>query len=390
MRKFIQKALGKIEKMDAAQIRSLLWALASENDLLGVVLDSMTDGVLVTDRQHRILFYNKSSERLIPFQQTEISEKVLWEVITDLEIARFLKEKLQNQEKVSDQEFTLENGVTRTLSCSLMPLVRDGRIQGSLVHIEDVTEKRSKEARLRRAENLAALTTLTAGVAHEIKNPLASIGIHLQLIRKEMANQEKFEAERINEYVEIINEEVERLNRIVVDFLFAVRPMDTKLVFGDINTAVRELVEFVKFELQEAGIELQLELSPRIPKVRLDERYMKHALLNIIKNAISAMPGGGVLRIETLQQGGDLLLKVTDTGVGIPEDIIGKIFEPYFTTKDFGSGLGLTLVYKIVKEHQGDIAVSSRVGEGTTFTLSFPVPQEEKRLIPYEGEVHEV
>ncbi len=391
MRKFIQKALDKIGKMDAAQIRSLLWALASENDLLAVVLDSMTDGVVVTDRQHRVLLSNKSAERLIPFSQAELSEKVVWEVITDREIAQFLKEKLLNQEKVIDQEFVLGDGVTRTLSCSLMPLVRDGRIQGTLVHIEDVTEKRTKEARLRRAENLAALTTLTAGVAHEIKNPLASIGIHLQLIRKEMAGRETIEPQRISEYVEIINEEVDRLNRIVVDFLFAVRPMDTRLALGDINSVIRELVEFVKFELQEAGVELQLELSPVLPKIRLDERYMKHALLNIIKNAISAMPEGGVLRIETLQEGTDLLLKISDTGIGIPEEIIGKIFEPYFTTKDFGSGLGLTLVYKIVKEHQGDVSVSSRVGEGASFTLSFPIPQEEKRLIPYEGEVqHEV
>jgi PAS domain S-box-containing protein len=376
--------------MDKAQIRSLLGAMASENELLEVVLDSMTDGVLVTDRQHRILVYNKSSERLIPFSQPDLAEKVVWEVITDREVSRFLKERLQNQEKVIDQEFTLVNGFTRTLSCSLMPVVRDGRIQGTLIHIEDVTEKRAKEARLRRAENLAALTTLTAGVAHEIKNPLASIGIHLQLIRKEMADRDRIETGRISEYLDIIHEEVDRLNRIVVDFLFAVRPMDTRLELDDVNRVIRELLEFIKFELQEAGITLDLQLSPLIPKTRLDEKYMKQALLNIFKNAISAMPEGGVLRIETLQEGEDLLVKIGDTGVGISEEIIGKIFEPYFTTKEFGSGLGLTLVYKIIKEHRGEIAVSSEVGEGTVFTLSFPIPQEEKRLIPYEGETYEV
>jgi signal transduction histidine kinase len=113
---------------------------------------------------------------------------------------------------------------------------------------------------------------------------------------------------------------------------------------------------------------------------------MKQALLNIVKNAISAMPQGGTLRIATLRKASMLVLTVSDTGVGIPEENLAKIFEPYFTTREFGAGLGLTLVYKIVKEHLGDIAVSSKVGQGTTFTLSFPIPQKEKRLIDFREE----
>ena len=142
---------------------------------------------------------------------------------------------------------------------------------------------------------------------------------------------------------------------------------------------MRELLEFLRFELQQAGIRLELELLEPSPHIRLDAKYLKQALLNIVKNAIAAMPQGGTLRIETRRKGDTLQLKVSDTGVGIPEENLDKIFEPYFTTREFGSGLGLTLVYKIVKEHQGEIAVSSRPGEGTTFTLSFPVPQGERR-----------
>ncbi|GAG54831.1 unnamed protein product, partial [marine sediment metagenome] len=221
---------------------------------------------------------------------------------------------------------------------------------------------------------------------HEIKNPLASIGIHLRLIKKEMDGKDIIKTKRVSEFLSIIKEEVERLNRIVVDFLFAVRPMNAELEYDNLNRVVRELLEFLKFELETEGIKVELELSEHIPRIRLDEKYMKHALLNIIKNAISAMPEGGVLKIETQLQGRELLLKLTDTGVGIPEKNIGKIFEPYFTTKDFGSGLGLTLVYKIVKEHLGEISVTSKEGEGATFILSFPIPQKEKRLIGYKGE----
>ena len=387
MRRFLQKALEKIDKMDREQIRSLVSHIAGENELLEMVLESMTAGVVVTDRQHHILLLNKSSERMIPLVQGDLLEKTVWETINDKEIAEFIKDKLRNQEKASYREFTLAYGFSKTLLLSIMPLVREGRIQGNLIHIEDITERRSEEARLRRAENLAALTTLTAGVAHEIKNPLASIGIHLQLIKKEMNGKRTIEAKKINQYLSIIKEEVDRLNKIVVDFLFTVRPMDTKLEINDLNQVIRELLDFLKYELAAEGINVELKLSEHIPRMCLDEKYMKQALLNIIKNAISAMPDGGTLTIETRQKGGDLLLRITDTGFGIPNEIMDKIFEPYFTTREFGSGLGLTLVYKIVKEHLGDISISSREGEGAAVSLSFPIPQKEKRLISYKEQV---
>ena len=386
MRKFIQKALGKLDKMNREQVRSLLYDISSENDLLEMVLDSMTDGLVVCDRENRVLRFNKSYERLIPLIEGDLSDRYVWNTTSDVEIAEFFQEKLENQEKVIDVEFTLTDGMHRTLACSIMPLVKGGSVQGSLVHVEDVTEKRSREARLRRAESLAALTTLAAGVAHEIKNPLGSISIHLQLTQKEITNHDTVETGKIKRYLEVIQEEVDRLNRIVVDFLFTVRPMDTNLEVRDINQVVRELLEFVRFELDEAGVSLRIHLEKHLPNIRLDEKYLKQALLNLIKNAVSAMPEGGILSIETIQKGGEVLLKVNDTGVGIPEELIEKIFEPYFTTKDFGTGLGLTLVFKIVKEHLGEVSVSSKEGVGTSFTLCFPVPQHEKRRLNYQGE----
>ncbi len=386
MRRFLQRALGRIQKMDPERIRSLLGDVAAETELLEMVMESMSDGVVVTDRENRILLVNKSAERMLPFGSEDLAEKVLWETIQDREIAAFFEHHLQGLDKVIDREFTLGEGAARTLSLNVMPLVREGAIQGNVIHIEDVTEKRAREARLRRAESLASLTTLTAGVAHEIKNPLASIAIHLELIRKAIEGRRNVPSKKVAENLAVIKEEVERLNRIVVDFLFAVRPMNAELVPEDLNRLVRELMDFMRFELERAGITVELELLEACPLIGLDEKYMKQALLNIVKNAISAMPQGGTLRIATLRKASMLVLTVSDTGVGIPEENLAKIFEPYFTTREFGSGLGLTLVYKIVKEHLGDIAVSSKVGQGTTFILSFPIPQKEKRLIDYREE----
>jgi two-component system, sporulation sensor kinase E len=386
MRKFIHKALEKLGKMDIDQIRALIVRMSEENDLLGMLLESMTDGIIVTDREHRVMLYNKSAERLFPFSVDDIMERVLWDCMADRELATFFSANLRNQERVSDREFTLDGGPPRILSVSLLPLVKGGSVQGNVVHIEDVTEKRSKEARLRRAESLASLTTLAAGVAHEIKNPLGSMGIHLQLIQKKVAGKECIEAKDIEQHLSVIGEEVDRLNRIVVDFLFAVKPMDTRLEDGDVNRVIGELLEFVRPELDQAGVKIESKLSATLPLLRIDTRYIKQALLNLIKNAVAAMPGGGLLKVETVRSGEDVLVRISDSGMGIPEEIMDKIFEPYFTTKPFGTGLGLTIVFKIVKEHFGDISVSSRVGEGTTVTLALPVPQNEKILIDYKGD----
>lgn len=385
MKKFIERALERLPKLDEEQIRSLIHRLGSENDLLEVVLDSMTDGLVVLSGEHDILLHNKSAERLLPFGVEDLQDKKLWDVLSDREIAAFFEESLRNLDRVTDQQFTLDaGGGIRIISCSTMPLVDAGKDLGNLVHIEDVTEKRSKEARLRRAESLASLTTLTAGVAHEIKNPLGSIGIHIQLIQKAISAKTRLDREGISKYLDIVMEEVERLNGIVVDFLFAVRPMNAELERGQLNALVHDVIEFIQFELKEADIEVEEAYSDGIPDLDLDEKYIKQALLNILKNAIAAMPDGGSLRISTEMDANDVLLKIADTGVGIDEENLAKIFEPYFTTKEFGSGLGLTVVYKIVKEHGGEISLTSGEGEGTIFTLSFPIPESERKLIEWE------
>lgn len=385
MRKFVERALAKLSKLHVDQIRSLLRDIAAENERLEAVLDSMTDGVLVADEKHNLVLQNRPAGRLLPLVPGDRYEHPLWEVIADEEISEFVYHVLTNEESVQDREFALEIGTTpRILSCSILPLVRGGSIQGNFLFVQDVTEKRSREARLRRAESLASLTTLAAGVAHEIKNPLGSIGIHMQLIERSLRSSPEAHA-KLHGFVEVVNEEVERLNKIVVDFLFAVRPMDLELQMGDVNQVVQDLLNFVRYELQYSDIELVEELESELPQVEIDEKYLKQALMNVIKNAMNAMPEGGILKVTTRHREDRVLLTVEDTGVGMSEEVRQKIFEPYFTTKDFGSGIGLTLVYKVVKEHKGDITVNSQEGKGSTFTITLPVPQGDISLLSWEG-----
>ncbi|MDR3160579.1 MAG: ATP-binding protein [Spirochaetaceae bacterium] len=403
MRQFIKRALRKINKLTLEQIQDLLFSTAAEIDRLETVLDSLTEGILVCDTDHNLILVNKLADRFLPVAHDQENVPI-WQAVHHEQVSEFLEATLISGDRVEEREFDVEiKGLQRLLSIGVLPLVQDHQVTGSLIYIEDITEKRGKEAKLRRAETLASLTTLAAGVAHEIKNPLGSLSIHIQLMQKAMNfNREMFfnahpagqdsmgqdPAEYFNlldKYIAVVNEEIDRLNRIVVDFLFAVRPMNIDLREGNINAVIEELIKFVGYELEAAYITCALELGEDLPRLEFDERYIKQALFNLIKNAIAAMPEGGSLTIKTEVKDEEVRITLSDTGVGISDENLSKIFEPYFSTKENGSGLGLTLVYKIIREHQGEIAVKSKEGAGTCFTIMLPIPQRERRLIGYGG-----
>ncbi len=385
MRRFIERLLNRLDRLPREQLETLLHHLATETEQYEEVLNSLTDGVVVCDTDNRLLFANRAAERLLQIIAGDPRDRLVWEALGDRDVADFVRRSLESEDTVLDREWTVDlSGTVRILSVSVLPLVQAGRIGGSIIRVMDITEKRGREARLRRAESLASLTTLAAGVAHEIKNPLGSISIHVQLIER-MLRDFRDNTSEVRRYLDVIDEEVQRLNRIVVDFLFSVRPMDTELREGDLNELIRDLITFVSHEVEQAGIELVDRLDPHLPLLRLDDRYLKQALLNIVKNAIAAMPDGGVLTVSTEVRGDDVLLRISDTGVGMSEEVQSKIFDPYFTTRDSGSGIGLTLVYKVIREHLGDITVHSREGRGTTFTITLPVPQHAPRLLGTPG-----
>ena len=391
MSEFYKRAIKKLDKLTAERCRELLVSAAEEIDRYETVLDSLPDGILVCDENHCLIMANKAAQRLIPMNHVETSTVPLWSAVLEELVLDFFKETLLSGDRVQDREIDVEaQGQNRLLSISVLPLVRSHRITGSLIYIENITEKRNREARLRRAENLASLTTLAAGVAHEIKNPLGSISIHLQLMQKALSKNQGTRAEDdsgglFGKYINVLNEEVERLNHIVVDFLFAVRPMSLELREVDINVLIAELVEFVRPEMEQSRIRIFLELEANLPPILMDERYMKQALLNLIKNAQAAMSEGGLLTIATIRDENEIRISVCDTGVGISGENLKKIFEPYFTTRETGSGLGLTLVFKIIREHQGEISVDSQEGSGASFDITLPIPQKEQRLLEYNG-----
>jgi signal transduction histidine kinase len=329
--------------------------------------------------------YNTAAEKfLLTSLFHGLYGRKIWSVIADKELAAFVRKTLEAKEIAMNSDFTLEvNGEKRIINATLTPLSVKEKNLGDVFYMTDVTVLKTQEARLRRAESLASFTTMTAGVAHEIKNPLGAIGIHIQLIKKALQGKTSVDTKHILKNINAVSEEVERLNKIVVDFLFAVRPMNIKPERKDLNSLMREILDFVKVELKEHNIDLEEKPTRHLPKVFIDSKAIRQAVLNIINNAMAAMPGGGTLTVATGKKNDFVRLIISDTGIGIAQENLDKIFEPYFTTKESGSGLGLTNVLKIIKEHRADISVDSEPGKGASFIISFPIPENEQLLLEY-------
>lgn len=392
MNKFVKRAISKIGQLAPQEVARLFKRQVAETELLESVLDSLSDGIILYDASRKIVYLNKVVKNLIPLKRFSSYYGVrLEDALADKDVLTFLEEywggKIQDDQS---NEFNYQKGDTvKTIVMTLSTFRGQGDdLSGTQVYemlvASDITERKRHETRLRRSESLAQMTTMAASVAHEIKNPLASMGIHLQLLNKAFEREGKLTQDEAERYIHVLEEEIDRLNRIVVDFLFAVRPMDVHLRLQDMNRLISDLASFVKPELDEQHIALRLELQDYLPRLSLDENLMKQVFLNLFKNAMNAMEvrGGGILTVSTRLVGNMVRLKVTDTGTGISTEHLSKIFEPYFTTKSTGTGLGLTVVFKVIKEHGGDISVSSEVGRGTTFTMTFPVPRSEWMTLP--------
>lgn len=391
MKEFAKKALTRLKRMPREQLETLTMDIAEENEFLLSVVDSLNSGLIICDADWLVLKANKAAERYVPFYRTDNREQV-WSCIDDLEISGFLKECSVNKKSLVSDEFTVSTsgGSTRIITITVQPYVQRKKMAGYIIRIDDITETRSQEVKLRRMESLASLTSLAASVAHEIKNPLGAISIHIQLIQKALkkarAGDGKLPDEKfVENYLDIVTQEIERLNQIIVDFLFAVRPVQASLELVNLSEMLENFCQFIVPELDNKKISLEKDLLEKPPYVYLDTKLFKQVLINLAQNAIAAMKDGGKLLVSTKLKNDRLLVAIADTGCGMDAETVSRIFEPYFTTKANGTGLGLTMVYKIIKELGGDIDVKSFPDEGTIFTISLPVPQKELRALEYQG-----
>lgn len=223
---------------------------------------------------------------------------------------------------------------------------------------------------------MAFLGTLAGGLAHEIRNPLSTMKVNLQLMREDLGRENS--QERVNRRIDGLEQAVRRLESIVDDFLNYARGFELTLEPGSVNRVVEEVVIFVEPEAQRHGVSIRSAYAPELPEVPIDRKYLQQALLNLLLNARQAIEGSakaGEIFITTRRNGGSIEISVTDTGPGIPPEVLPRIFDVYFSTKKGGTGLGLPTTKRIIEEHGGKLKVETEVGKGTSFTIQLPFPK---------------
>jgi signal transduction histidine kinase len=252
---------------------------------------------------------------------------------------------------------------------------------GHVMILRDITKSRRTAQQTIESERFNALTLLAAGVAHEIGNPLNSLHIHLQLIERSVQKLHGEAKAELQQSIDIARSEVNRLDSIVTQFLRAIRPSRPQLRLESLNTIIEEAVRFFTPEIQDRDIVLEEELRSDLPLLQLDRNQMKQAFYNVIKNSLEAMKRHGTLHIRTDMDDTNVIVSFVDTGSGMSAGNLSRVFEPYFTTKSSGTGLGLLIVRRIVREHAGELSIESNEGEGLKLTIRLPYIEKRIRML---------
>ncbi len=382
---FIDKLIERLDRVDPQEIQSYVLRVVQEKGFLEKVFDALREGVIVTGAHGTIHYLNRAASELFGVDRNASIGQPIDSRIRGLDWAG-----LTRSGRVVSRDLEVFYPEHRYVNFYVSPLGGDSsegdakhEVGGYVLLLRDITETRELHREEIESERMNALTMLAAGVAHEIGNPLNSLNIHLQLMERKLRKKADPElARELGESLEIARGEIKRLDFIVEKFLSAIRPTTPQFELGDLNVIVRESVQFLEPELDDRGISIQLQLHTDLPLIRLDRHQIKQVFYNLIRNAGQAMGSNGELTIRTDFDDHQVSVSFADTGQGISPEELGKVFEPYFTTKKTGSGLGLLIVHRIIREHGGEVKFESEEGEGTTVTLYLPRFEKRLRFLP--------
>ena len=399
---FLEKLIERLGRIGPEEVQNYFLRLAQEKGFLETVFNAIQEGIIVTDSKGRITYLNEAASGLFGLEGDDVIGKRLderirgldWESLTksggpvshDMEIfypqnrfINFYIVPLMIEPREAVAVATPLRGVPE--KTGRRPVATGAEEVGHVMILRDITASRRTAQQAIESERLNALTLLAAGVAHEIGNPLNSLHIHLQLMERSVQNLGDGAKAELQQSIDVARSEVNRLDSIVTQFLRAIRPSRPQLRPENINAIVEEAVRFFMPEIQDRDIVVEQELRSDLPLLQLDRDQMKQAFYNVIKNSLEAMKRRGTLRIRTDRDDTHVLITFVDSGGGMSAENLSRVFEPYFTTKPSGTGLGLLIVRRIVREHGGELSIESGQDKGLTLMIRLPYIDKRMRML---------
>ena len=378
---FWNKLIERLDRLDPGSVQAQFLRLASERGLLETIFHALREGILVLDAEGRIVYANRGACRLLGMDEAASVGQPMKRYLREIEWESLLRLDDKEWARMASREIEISYPEHRFLALYLAPLENptDGRT-GVVMILRDVTQERDHEAEMVESERLNAVLMLAAGVAHEIGNPLNSLAIHLQLIDRELRGLPETDAGALRELLDVARGEIQRLDQILAQFLKAIRPSLPNFERRALPELVAATLETLAAEIRDRKVVVEVEAADDLPSAWVDPGQVRQAFFNVIRNAVQAMSGGGVLRISFAAS--DRLAGVIfqDTGPGIPPGQMGELFEPFRTTKPNGHGMGLMIVQRIVRDHGGTVLVDS-LPTGARIQLNFPRDDQRVRLL---------
>ena len=394
---FLEKLIERLGRIGPEEVQNYFLRLAQEKGFLETVFNAIQEGIIVTDSKGRITYLNDAACELFGLEAGDAIGKRLDERMRGLDW-----ESLTQSGGPVSRDMEIFYPANRFINFYIVPLMiehRDsaaadalpgtprsaiaatGEQVGHAMILRDITESRRSAQQTLESERLNALTLLAAGVAHEIGNPLNSLHIHLQLMERKVRKLKGEARQELQESIAVARAEIGRLDSIVTQFLRAIRPSKPQLHPESVNAIVNEAVRFFAPEIQDRDVVVEQELRSDLPLLQLDRDQIKQAFYNVIKNSFEATKRRGILRIRTDMDDTHVLISFIDTGGGMSPENLSRVFEPYFTTKSSGTGLGLLIVRRIVREHGGELSIESSQGKGLTLTIRLPYLDKRVRML---------
>jgi signal transduction histidine kinase len=363
----------KIDRL-GRQIRDVKEVFSTLKGNLEQIMGTLQDGLVLFTKDNRVVLVSTSAERFIGRTREHILGETVDEIFTDAtKLGRIVLDAFALHQVIPQREIELDNG--RRIQIGLDFIGERNERIGALLTMRDAESVRRIENEIELSRRLAAIGRLTQGVAHEVKNPINAIVVHLELLREKMREIDP----NTRRHMDIIGNEIHRLDRVVQTLVDFNRPVELRLTSFDLRRLVEEVTMLAGPEAALRGVEVKTRISPESLPIKADNDLVKQALLNVVLNGVQAMEHGGTLTIGARREESTALIEVHDQGKGIPPDIQDKVFNLYFTTKKAGSGIGLAMSYRVLQMHSGSLDFTTEIGSGTTFRLFLPLAEAQSK-----------